>query len=159
MKIRINELARELEIKPGKLLDVLPDLGIGDKKTHSSSLDDDVANAIRKHFGYEPVTTVPVYGGTGVFGSEARQTGESGPVDQSVVRTHAPPPRIVPPGVSVPPARIVPPPRTASPHPHASPVSGEDKAASPAADAGAVEPASSPVAPVVFGRPPLRPPL
>ncbi len=42
-KIRINELARELEVKPNVILDLLPELGVTDKKTHSSSLDDDVA--------------------------------------------------------------------------------------------------------------------
>ena len=31
-KIRINELARELEVKPSAILELLPDLGIADKK-------------------------------------------------------------------------------------------------------------------------------
>ncbi len=48
-KIRINELARELEVKPTVILDLLPELGVQDKKTHSSSLEDDVALAIRTH--------------------------------------------------------------------------------------------------------------
>src|SRR5687767_14687828 len=52
-KIRINELARELEVKPSRILDLLPELGVHDKKTHSSSLDDDVAAAIRRHFGFD----------------------------------------------------------------------------------------------------------
>ena len=39
-KIRINELARELEVKPNVILDMLPELGVADKKTHSSSIDD-----------------------------------------------------------------------------------------------------------------------
>lgn len=47
-KIRINELARELEVKPSRILDLLPELGVGDKKTHSSSLDDDVALKVRR---------------------------------------------------------------------------------------------------------------
>ena len=47
-KIRINELARELEVKPNVILDLLPELGVTDKKTHSSSLDDDVALALRR---------------------------------------------------------------------------------------------------------------
>src|SRR5215468_6095933 len=47
-KIRINELARELEVKPNVILDLLPELGVDDKKTHSSSLDDDVALAVRR---------------------------------------------------------------------------------------------------------------
>ena len=42
-KIRINELARELEVKPGVILDLLPELGVQEKKTHSSSVDEDVA--------------------------------------------------------------------------------------------------------------------
>jgi translation initiation factor IF-2 len=52
-KIRINELARELEVKPSVILDLLPELGVTDKKTHSSSLDDDVALAIRRKLGAE----------------------------------------------------------------------------------------------------------
>ncbi len=37
-KIRINELARELEVKTHEILDILPELGVTEKKTHSSSL-------------------------------------------------------------------------------------------------------------------------
>ena len=47
-KIRINELARELEVKPSIILDLLPELGVTDKKTHSSSLDDDVVLNLRR---------------------------------------------------------------------------------------------------------------
>ena len=47
-KIRINELARELEVKPNVILDLLPVLGVSDKKTHSSSLDDDVVREVRR---------------------------------------------------------------------------------------------------------------
>ena len=47
-KIRINELARELEVKPGVILDMLPDLGVQEKKTHSSSIDEDVALELRQ---------------------------------------------------------------------------------------------------------------
>ena len=47
-KIRINELARELEVKPNVILDLLPKLGVEDKKTHSSSLDDDIAAMLRQ---------------------------------------------------------------------------------------------------------------
>ncbi len=46
-KIRINELARELEVKPGVILDLLPGLGVQEKKTHSSSVDEDVAIELR----------------------------------------------------------------------------------------------------------------
>lgn len=47
-KIRINELARELEVKPGVILDMLPGLGVQEKKTHSSSVDEDVALELRR---------------------------------------------------------------------------------------------------------------
>ncbi len=47
-KIRINELARELEVKPGVIIEMLPDLGVQEKKTHSSSVDEDVALELRK---------------------------------------------------------------------------------------------------------------
>ncbi len=47
LKIRINELARELEVKPGKILELLPELGVQEKKTHSSSIDEDVAIALK----------------------------------------------------------------------------------------------------------------
>ena len=47
-KIRINELARELEVKPGAIIDMLPELGVQEKKTHSSSIDEDVALVLRQ---------------------------------------------------------------------------------------------------------------
>ena len=38
-KIRINELARELEVKPNRILELLPEFGVEEKKTHSSSIE------------------------------------------------------------------------------------------------------------------------
>jgi translation initiation factor IF-2 len=49
-KIRINELARELEVKPNRILELLPEFGISDKKTHSSSIDEDVALQLKRRF-------------------------------------------------------------------------------------------------------------
>src|SRR5579859_6237784 len=49
-QIRINELARELEIKAKVLIEYLPELGIAEKKTHSSSLEHEQADRVRKHF-------------------------------------------------------------------------------------------------------------
>src|SRR5215475_12928242 len=48
--MRINELAKELEVKAKAILDVLTDLGITDKKTHSSSIEDHEAEKVRRHF-------------------------------------------------------------------------------------------------------------
>ncbi|MGB8128746.1 MAG: translation initiation factor IF-2 [Candidatus Angelobacter sp.] len=50
MKIRINDLARELEVKAKAILDVLPEVGVTEKKTHSSSIEEDEAVRVRKHF-------------------------------------------------------------------------------------------------------------
>src|SRR5215471_14074917 len=50
VKIRINDLARELEVKSKAILDVLEDVGVTEKKTHSSSVEADEAERIRKHF-------------------------------------------------------------------------------------------------------------
>ena len=49
-KIRINELARELEVKSNVIIDYLAGIGIPDKKSHSSALDDDLADKVRAHF-------------------------------------------------------------------------------------------------------------
>ena len=48
-KIRINDLARELEVKSKEILDVLTTVGVTEKKTHSSSLEDYEADLVRKH--------------------------------------------------------------------------------------------------------------
>src|SRR5689334_10670219 len=46
-KIRINDLARELEVKSKSILDVLPEIGVTEKKSHSSSLEDHEADKVR----------------------------------------------------------------------------------------------------------------
>ena len=48
-KIRINDLARELEVKSKTILDVLPEIGVTEKKTHSSSLEEHEAEKLRAH--------------------------------------------------------------------------------------------------------------
>jgi len=49
-KIRINDLARELEVKSKAILDVLTEVEVTEKKTHSSSLEDHEADKVRAHF-------------------------------------------------------------------------------------------------------------
>src|SRR5216684_4071973 len=82
-KIRINELARELEVKAHEILDRLPELGVTEKKTHSSSIDEDVALKLRKYYGFD----VP---------ESTHEDGDESPVDE---RDHedddvAPPPHV-----------------------------------------------------------------
>ncbi len=49
-QIRINELARELEVKAKLIVDYLPQVGVTEKKTHSSSIDLAAAEKVRQHF-------------------------------------------------------------------------------------------------------------
>ncbi len=49
-KIRINELARQLEVKSREVIDKLHELGIAEKVTHSSSIDDDMADRLRRYY-------------------------------------------------------------------------------------------------------------
>src|ERR1700743_3317972 len=46
-KVRINDLARELEVKSKEILDALIAVGVTEKKTHSSSIEDDEADKVR----------------------------------------------------------------------------------------------------------------
>jgi translation initiation factor IF-2 len=48
-KVRINDLARELEVKSKAILDTLPLVGVTEKKTHSSSLEEHEAEKVRAH--------------------------------------------------------------------------------------------------------------
>ncbi len=49
-QIRINELCRELEVKSKHVLNFLPQIGVTEKKTHSSPVDDLTAERVRAHF-------------------------------------------------------------------------------------------------------------
>jgi translation initiation factor IF-2 len=57
MKIRINDLARELEVKSKEILDSLPKVGVTEKKTHSSSIEADEAERVKKYFAGQGHTT------------------------------------------------------------------------------------------------------
>jgi len=48
-QVRINELARELEVKAKAIIDLLPGFGVTEKKTHSSSIPVEVAEQVRHH--------------------------------------------------------------------------------------------------------------
>ncbi len=47
-EVRINDLARELEVKAKAIIDLLPRYGVTEKKTHSSSIPKEVADRVRK---------------------------------------------------------------------------------------------------------------
>src|SRR5271165_4716677 len=48
-QVRINELARELEVKAKAIIDLLPGFGVTEKKTHSSSIPVEAAEKVRHH--------------------------------------------------------------------------------------------------------------
>ena len=93
-KIRINELARELEVKPGAILDLLPELGVTEKKTHSSSVDEDIAILLKERLAPSGSSTarernIPLH----LFESEpAAETHETGPAAAEPAPKPAPPP-------------------------------------------------------------------
>src|SRR5271166_2224615 len=49
-KIRINDLARELEVKSKAILDALVKVGVTEKKTHSSSIEVDESERVKRYF-------------------------------------------------------------------------------------------------------------
>jgi translation initiation factor IF-2 len=49
-KVRINDLARELEVKSKPILDALKAVGVTETKTHSSSIEEDEAEKVRAYF-------------------------------------------------------------------------------------------------------------
>ena len=100
-KIRINVLARELEVKSHLIVELLPDLGVSEKVTHSSSIDEDVADKLRVRFGIAPV-------GNGGRTAESEEHGpaaalESGPQAAPVVEVERPePPKAAEPPAAAP---------------------------------------------------------
>jgi len=72
-KIRINDLARELEVKSREILDSLTVVGVTEKKTHSSSLEDHEADLVRKHLRGRSEAT-----------SSSSRPARSGPADEGI---------------------------------------------------------------------------
>ncbi|MSV29708.1 MAG: translation initiation factor IF-2 [Bryobacterales bacterium] len=173
-KIRINELAREIEVKAHLIIDMLPSLGVSEKKTHSSSVDEDVAEKLRKHFGANPPEA-----------SEAREAGgeftPSEPVEApapAAVAVVPPAPAAAPEPVAPRPAMPIRPPLASPGHapgpvpgtvlrsspipipapPQAPPVSAAPAAAPPAASSPASHPPPVAAPPAPPARP-VAPPL
>src|ERR1700709_861671 len=69
-KVRINDLARELEVKSKEILDALTAVGVTEKKTHSSSIEEDEAEKVRGHLTRG---TRPGNAGSRQSGNETRQ--------------------------------------------------------------------------------------
>jgi len=83
-KIRINELARQLEVKSREVIDKLHELGIAEKVTHSSSIDEDKADQLRRYYkgeSYAPRPSTSHRNGSGAAVEEhAAETVYVGPL-------------------------------------------------------------------------------
>src|ERR1035438_26961 len=88
-KIRINELARQLEVPSHEVLELLSELGVSEKKTHSSSIDDHVAELVRRH--YHGDSSKPLYYGNGTTSETAQTSPESEPQLEDETPPSAPP--------------------------------------------------------------------
>ncbi len=102
-QIRINELARELEVKARVLIEYLPEIGVTEKKTHSSSLENSFADLARKHFRQLADAEA----------AEEAQTQASAAAARAKPKSAAPP--APPAGASAKPVSAPPPPSVAAP--------------------------------------------
>src|SRR5689334_21267765 len=155
-KVRINDLARELEVKSKAILDVLPKVGVTEKKTHSSSIEVDEAERVRKHFAGQGGAATSKDGGsrsaepaikTKIDLSHISKPGDVASLlrRKAETATAPPPPR----PVAVPPAAV---PKTPAPAPTAAPPV-EKVAAAPPAPAMPEAPVRRVIKPVVGPRP------
>jgi translation initiation factor IF-2 len=177
-KVRINDLARELEVKSKAILDALPHVGVTEKKTHSSSLEEHEAEKVRAYIrgsaesqGSSARTARPLRGEeeikTKIDLSHISRPGDVlRAITQKKEAAVAPPKPVTPPIVAKP--AVAPP---AAPKPVAPPVVPPTPAAAPIAPAppvrtvvpppAAEKPAAppAPVAPPVVASPrPVAPP-
>ena len=160
-KVRINDLARELEVKSKAILDTLPLVGVTEKKTHSSSLEEHEAEKVRVYLRSSAEASSPAgrSSSRGLRGEEEIKTkidlshiSRPGDVLKAITQKKeaaAPPekPAVVLPPVTKPVAPPPPAPVIAQPAPPAIPV--RPVVAPPAA--------SPPVAASPVSAPPARP--
>jgi len=160
-KIRINDLARELEVKSKSILDVLTEVGVTEKKTHSSSLEDFEADKVRAHFRGS---------GDGHGSAKASRASHSGPeeIKTKIDLSHISKPGDVLKAIIGNKQPAAPPAPTAPPRPATPPVHEAKPAASaPPIAKPPVPPVAPPVPPprmvtpasVAAQRPPLAPPV
>src|SRR5215469_1859515 len=177
-QVRINELARELEVKAKAIIDLLSGFGVTEKKTHSSSIPADVAEKVRKKI--QGVAEAEAQAEAAAKAEkEAKEAAakaarikpaapaaapQSRPGTPAVVKPTAPTAPVAPaakpaaPAIPAPPAPAAAPagpkvvPKVPAPAPAGAPA-----AAKPAAPAGPPTPIRPPAAPAPPGATPLRP--
>jgi translation initiation factor IF-2 len=146
-KIRINELARELEVKAHEILERLPELGVSEKKTHSSSIDEDVAIKLRQYYGQD----IPDY----VHDPNADESAGEGHEEHGDEGHDIPAEAAGVPAVLKAPAPVLPPAAESAPVPKEEKPAAEE----PPRAAAPIRPplAGRPIHPPVGAHPPARP--
>ena len=179
-QIRINELARELEIKAKVLIEYLPEIGVTEKKTHSSSIDVEHAVLVRKHF--QGIAEQEAAAEAAKSAPKTKPVRPAAPAPSIAAKPPASAPQSAPPAISQRPAsapagpppsgpvpgqligaRPVAPPvsRQAPPQaPGVTPTASQPTAVRPAAVPGTATPSGAPAVQRPAGAPPAsRPPL
>src|SRR5258708_3043355 len=121
-QVRINELARELEVKAKAIIDLLAGYGVTEKKTHSSSIPVDVAEKVRKHLK-------GVADGEGA--EEATAKAEKDARDAAARAARMRPAAASAPAPPAPAAPVAPKPATVAPAPASAPVAPPTAAPAP----------------------------
>jgi translation initiation factor IF-2 len=153
-KIRINELARELEVKSRELLDRLAELGIteigGKKPSHSSSIDEDVALQLKRLFGFDVPEPAPGGGGDGSAAMAAERVAPVVEAEEEIPAAERPGVPAVKPEPTKGPA-----PESAEAQPEVEPEKGTEAAPPPTAHIAPIRPplAGRPVQPPIGGMP------
>jgi len=174
-QVRINDLARELEVKAKVILEYLPDAGVTEKKTHSSSIEVDVADKVRAHFRAAADAEEAAERAAAArerAAKEARERPREAPKAVPAPAAASVPPATATQPVVVPPSEVPKPvaPPAAPETPAAAPVAAKPaaappaaaKPAAPAAPPQAARPAAARPAPSSGqrpGAPPARPPV
>src|SRR5882672_11447323 len=147
-QVRINELARELEVKAKAIIDLLPGFGVTEKKTHASSIPEDVAEKVKDHLkGVADAETA----------AEADRSAKEAAAKAALRRPPAPAaPPVAPAHPSVAAKPAAPAPTAAPPAPAPAAVKPAPAAPPPAATPAPVAPVAKPAAPAVT-TPPAAP--
>ncbi|HEY3826174.1 MAG TPA: translation initiation factor IF-2 [Bryobacteraceae bacterium] len=155
-KIRINELARQLEVKSREVIDKLHELGIAEKVTHSSSIDEDKADELRRYYsGEAPAGSHRNGARSAVLEKEEEGTEAASPRRTRLTQARPPEAAALPASVE---SKAEP-----APEAGAAPTAPEAAATAPQADVEKTEedkPRATPLRPPVLARgTPIHPPV
>jgi len=160
-QVRINELARELEVKAKAIIDLLPGFGVTEKKTHSSSIPADVAVKVRATIQGQAQAEADAEAKAKVdkeAKDAAAKAAQRKPAAPPAAATPAPAPVAVKPATPVAPPPAAPQPVAPAPvHTPAAAAAPAPAAAPPPAKPVAPPPAQAPAAQPAAAKPPAPP--